>query len=53
MRLICDTPDRLLARLYRWQLAKANGCPCCAFWRGVVSGAAIPIALLVYRSLHG
>jgi hypothetical protein len=37
----CDNPERIGARLYAWTLASASGCPCCAFWRGVVIGAAI------------
>ncbi len=49
---ICDTPDRLAARIYLWLRVD---CQCCTFWRAWVAGgfcgAAIGgavMALLIY-----
>lgn len=44
---VCDTPDRLPALIFRWQLGRAGGCPCCAFWRGVVLGVVVGIVLTI------
>ena len=49
IRFICDTPTRIPARIFRNQVERAGGCYCCAFWRGVVLGAAL--ALLFSISL--
>jgi hypothetical protein len=50
IRFICDTPDRIPARIF---LALRNDCACCTFWRGVALGLAlslcifVPIAILI------
>jgi hypothetical protein len=41
IRFVCDTPERIPARIYAWNLERAQGCPCCAFWRGVALGALV------------
>lgn len=38
IRFVCDTPDRIPARIFA---ALGTSCPCCAFWRGAVFGAAV------------
>jgi len=48
VRWICDTPDRIPARVFLalagfgWD---ATQCPCCSFWRGVVALAALECVL--------
>ena len=41
IRFVCDTPDRVPARIYR---ALAVECQCCTFWRGVLLGVAVGFA---------
>ena len=35
---VCDTPDRLPARIF---IAMRVDCNCCTFWRGVLLGIAV------------
>jgi hypothetical protein len=47
LRGICDTPERIPARIF---IALKSGCQCCTFWRAWLLGVAtsgLP-ALLLY-----
>jgi hypothetical protein len=47
--LICDTPDRIPARIFR---ALGSTCACCAFWRGFVLCALLfcaPVLILILK----
>jgi len=49
IRFVCDTPDRIPARIFR---ALGTECACCSFWRGVVFGAfGVALAAFLYRIL--
>ena len=41
IRGICDTPDRLAARVFLRVAGAAGHCPCCSFYRGALFGAAL------------
>jgi len=51
IRGICDTPDRIPARIFL--ALRSDYCACCTFWRGVALGLAlalcvfVPIAILI------
>lgn len=50
IRFVCDTPDRIPARIFA---ALESKCPCCTFFRGVALGALVgaSIAALIIAAL--
>lgn len=47
IKFICDTPERIPARIFRSQLERAGGCYCCAFWRGFLGGIALSVCVAI------
>ena len=51
IRGICDSPDRLAARVFLRVAGAAGRCPCCSFYRGTLLGAALAaLAALAARA---